>query len=83
MFHQFNKDSGKPIEECKLKVLYASPSSADGNVEDEALRSSTRSLDGNSVSFVEFIMFVCGVDVILMWGLTAVCHISVQMYISV
>ncbi|KAH7514249.1 vesicle-associated protein 2-1 isoform X2 [Ziziphus jujuba] len=44
----FNKDSGKQIEECKLKVLYVSPSSAVPNTEDEALRSSTRSLDGNS-----------------------------------
>ncbi|KAF3448258.1 hypothetical protein FNV43_RR08971 [Rhamnella rubrinervis] len=44
----FNKESGKVIEEFKLRVVYVSAASADGNVEDEALKSSTRSLDGNS-----------------------------------
>ncbi|KAA0041052.1 hypothetical protein IC582_014955 [Cucumis melo] len=31
----FNKDSGRTIEECKLKVIYISPTSALGNSEDE------------------------------------------------
>lgn len=48
---QFNKDSGKTIEECKLRVVYVSPSSAQGNLEDEGLVSATRSPDANSVSF--------------------------------
>lgn len=44
----FNKDSGKTIEECKLRVVYVSPSSAQGNLEDEGLVSATRSPDANS-----------------------------------
>ncbi|GLT76349.1 hypothetical protein SLA2020_480170 [Shorea laevis] len=41
----FNKDNGKVIEECKLKVFYMSPNSAS---EDEGLRSSIQSPDSNS-----------------------------------
>ncbi|GKV10800.1 hypothetical protein SLEP1_g22113 [Rubroshorea leprosula] len=41
----FNKDNGKVIEECKLKVFYMSPNSAS---EDAGLRSSIQSLDSNS-----------------------------------
>ncbi|GLT91131.1 hypothetical protein SLE2022_090340 [Rubroshorea leprosula] len=41
----FNKDNGKVIEECKLKVFYMSPNSAS---EDEGLRSSIQRLDSNS-----------------------------------
>ena len=49
---QFNKESAKEIEECKLKVFYISPS-AQGNSEDEGLKSSTeQSPDSNSVSLV-------------------------------
>ncbi|KAH9776990.1 Vesicle-associated protein 2-1 [Citrus sinensis] len=44
----FNKDSGKTIEECKLRVVYVPPSSAQGNLEDEGLVSATRSPDANS-----------------------------------
>ncbi|EOY24208.1 Plant VAMP (vesicle-associated membrane protein) family protein [Theobroma cacao] len=45
----FNKESGKEIEECKLKVFYMSPSSAQGNSEDEGLKSSSQqSPDSNS-----------------------------------
>ncbi|XP_022737949.1 vesicle-associated protein 2-1-like isoform X4 [Durio zibethinus] len=44
----FNKESAKEIEECKLKVFYESPS-AQGNSEDEGLKSSTeQSPDLNS-----------------------------------
>ncbi|KAK3225001.1 hypothetical protein Dsin_004863 [Dipteronia sinensis] len=43
----FIKDSGKAIEECKLRVLYISPSSH-GNSEDDALGNSVRSPDANS-----------------------------------
>ncbi|XVE57575.1 hypothetical protein DITRI_Ditri04bG0101000 [Diplodiscus trichospermus] len=45
----FNRESGKEIEECKLKVFYVSPSSAQGNSEDEGLKSSSeQSPDSNS-----------------------------------
>ncbi|XVF10909.1 hypothetical protein REPUB_Repub07fG0224000 [Reevesia pubescens] len=45
----FNRESGKEIEECKIKVLYISPSSAQGNSEDEGLKSSNdQSPDSNS-----------------------------------
>ncbi|KAJ8774492.1 hypothetical protein K2173_016938 [Erythroxylum novogranatense] len=45
----FNKDNGeKTIEECKLRVVYVSPSSAQGGLEDEALRGSTQSSDPSS-----------------------------------
>ncbi|KAJ7952578.1 vesicle-associated protein 2-1 [Quillaja saponaria] len=43
----FNKESGKSIEECKLRVVYISPSSAQGNSEDEGWRSSPQSIDTN------------------------------------
>ncbi|GAB4857667.1 Vesicle-associated protein 2-1 [Ancistrocladus abbreviatus] len=41
----FNKDSGKAVEECKLRVVYLSPHLAKGTTDDEAFRSSKRSLD--------------------------------------
>ncbi|XP_052210880.1 vesicle-associated protein 2-1 [Diospyros lotus] len=44
----FNKDSGKTIEECKLRVVYVSPQAADGNSEDEVLKGSKWSFDDNS-----------------------------------
>ncbi|KAJ4712653.1 Vesicle-associated protein 2-1 [Melia azedarach] len=44
----FNKDSGKTIEECKLRVVYLPPSSAQGNLEHEASGISARSPDANS-----------------------------------
>ncbi|KAJ0104871.1 hypothetical protein Patl1_18380 [Pistacia atlantica] len=44
----FNKDSGKTIEECKLRVVYTPPTAAQGNLEDEGLGSSTWSPDANS-----------------------------------
>ncbi|KAI4327181.1 hypothetical protein L6164_019673 [Bauhinia variegata] len=44
----FNKDSGKSIEERKLRVVYISPSSAQENTEDEAFKSSSQNLDTNS-----------------------------------
>ncbi|XP_022732227.1 vesicle-associated protein 2-1-like [Durio zibethinus] len=45
----FNRESGKEIEECRLKVFYVSPSSAQGNSEDEGLKSSNeQSPDSNS-----------------------------------
>lgn len=39
----FNKESGRALEECKLRVVYTSPTSAQGNLDDESLKSSTRS----------------------------------------
>lgn len=47
---QFNKDSGKTLEECKLRVVYLSPTSAQGNSEFDALGSSAQSAESNSVS---------------------------------
>ncbi|KAG2679793.1 hypothetical protein I3760_11G067100 [Carya illinoinensis] len=44
----FNKDSGRAIEECKLKVVYISPASAQTNSEDQALMGSTQSPNPNS-----------------------------------
>ncbi|KAG7952193.1 hypothetical protein I3843_12G046900 [Carya illinoinensis] len=46
----FNKDSGRAIEECKLKVLYISPASAHANSENQALAGSTQSPDTNSLT---------------------------------
>lgn len=55
---QFNKESGKEIEECKLKVFYMSPSSAQGNSEDEGLKSSSQqSPDSNSVSLIGDLLY--------------------------
>lgn len=42
----FTKESGRVLEECKLRVVYITP--AQGNSEDEAMRSSMHSLDTNS-----------------------------------
>ncbi|OMO85274.1 Major sperm protein [Corchorus olitorius] len=44
----FNKDSGREIEELKLKVYYVTPSSTQASSEDEGLKSSTQSPDSNS-----------------------------------
>ncbi|KAM2726335.1 hypothetical protein EV2_038786 [Malus domestica] len=43
----FTKESGRVLEECKLRVVYVA-SGAQGNSEDEAMRSSMHSLDTNS-----------------------------------
>nr|XP_028956779.1 vesicle-associated protein 2-1 isoform X2 [Malus domestica] len=42
----FTKETGRVLEECKLRVVYITP--AQGNSEDEAMQSSMRSLDTNS-----------------------------------
>uniref|UniRef100_A0A5B7C2G7 Putative Plant VAMP (Vesicle-associated membrane protein) family protein n=1 Tax=Davidia involucrata TaxID=16924 RepID=A0A5B7C2G7_DAVIN len=44
----FNKDSGRTIEECKLRVVYISPHAAVGNSEDEAFRGLKQSFDSSS-----------------------------------
>ncbi|XP_028762651.1 vesicle-associated protein 2-1 [Neltuma alba] len=45
----FNKDAGKStIEECKLRVVFLCPNSAQGNSEDEALKRSIQDLDPDS-----------------------------------
>ncbi|XP_044476306.1 vesicle-associated protein 2-1-like [Mangifera indica] len=44
----FNKDSGKTIEECKLRVVYIPATAAQGNLGDEVLGTSTHSSDANS-----------------------------------
>ncbi|KAA8526015.1 hypothetical protein F0562_007885 [Nyssa sinensis] len=45
----FNKDSGRTIEECKLRVVYISPHAAGGNSEDEASRGLKQSFDSSSM----------------------------------
>ncbi|XP_027337661.1 vesicle-associated protein 2-1-like [Abrus precatorius] len=39
----FNKDSGKSIEELKLRVVYISPTSPHGSTEDDTVMNSTQS----------------------------------------
>ncbi|KAA8522172.1 hypothetical protein F0562_012845 [Nyssa sinensis] len=45
----FNKDSGRTIEECKLRVTYLSSQAAFGNSEDEGFRSMKQSFDGSTM----------------------------------
>lgn len=52
---QFNRESGKTIEERKLRVVYISPQAALGNVEDEALMGFKQSPEYSSVSSVTFL----------------------------
>ncbi|XP_050265708.1 vesicle-associated protein 2-1 isoform X2 [Quercus robur] len=46
----FNKDSGKAIEECKLRVTYISPSSAQANSTEESLKDSQLSSDSTHLA---------------------------------
>nr|XP_023873257.1 vesicle-associated protein 2-1 [Quercus suber]POE84839.1 vesicle-associated protein 2-1 [Quercus suber] len=46
----FTKDSGKAIEECKLRVMYVSPSSAQANSTEESLRDSQLSSDSTHLN---------------------------------
>lgn len=62
---QFSKDNEKSkIEECKLRVLFITPTSAQRNSEDEALKYFIQNLDPKSVSLWIFLpLFVslfCG-----------------------
>uniref|UniRef100_A0A7C9CPP0 MSP domain-containing protein n=1 Tax=Opuntia streptacantha TaxID=393608 RepID=A0A7C9CPP0_OPUST len=41
----FTKESGRVIEECKLRVLYVLPNSSQGNPDGDSLDSSIRGLD--------------------------------------
>ncbi|XP_074317297.1 vesicle-associated protein 2-1-like isoform X2 [Silene latifolia] len=41
----FNKDNGRTVEECKLKVVYASPHSSQYNTDDDSINSSAGGLD--------------------------------------
>lgn len=43
----FNKDTGKTVEECKLRVIYQLPKAA-GNSEDEALKGFEQSFSNSS-----------------------------------
>ncbi|CAL5359748.1 unnamed protein product [Camellia sinensis] len=45
----FNKDSGRTMEERRLRVVYLSPDAAVGNSEDEASKSSKQSFDNGSM----------------------------------
>ncbi|KAK9095125.1 hypothetical protein Scep_026594 [Stephania cephalantha] len=50
----FNKDSGKVIDECKLKVIYTTPSSGNENSEDETpLKASREIFDANIMRTVQ------------------------------
>ncbi|XP_021893645.1 vesicle-associated protein 2-1 [Carica papaya] len=44
----FNKDSGKTIEECKLKVAYVSPASTQASSEDEGSKNAALSPETNA-----------------------------------
>ena len=57
---QFNKDSGKTVEEYKLRVVYLSPQAARGNSEDEALTGVQGNFDNDSVSSAIFLFFKFG-----------------------
>lgn len=46
----FSKDSGRAIEECKLRVLYISPASAEENSTEETLGASTLSPDSTHLN---------------------------------
>lgn len=41
----FTKESGRVIEECKLRVVYVFPNSSEGNADGDSLDSSIRGLD--------------------------------------
>ncbi|XP_021765798.1 vesicle-associated protein 2-1-like isoform X1 [Chenopodium quinoa] len=49
----FNKDSGRTIEECKLRVVYVSPNSTQGNAEDDSASKPGRGLNAQGNQSVE------------------------------
>lgn len=49
----FNKDSGRTIEECKLRVVYVSPNSAQGNADEDSTSKLGRGLNAQNNSSVE------------------------------
>lgn len=53
---QFNKDGGKTVEECKLRVVYVSPNTGQDNLEDNTLKSSRQSFDDSTVSLSDWYM---------------------------
>ena len=55
---QFNKDSGKAVEECKLRVVYVSPQPA-----EEALKELKQNIDSSSVSFSNCSLFLISLTV--------------------
>lgn len=57
-YFQFNKDSGRAIEECKLKVIYMTPNSAMGNPEDEKNSSQSSTVSAEVLLFVYFILIL-------------------------
>lgn len=58
--NQFNKDSGKVIEECKLRVVYTL---ANRNSGDGSFASSNENADYNSVSSIKILC--CGLKSII------------------
>ena len=62
---QFNKDSGKMVEEYKLRVVYLSPQAARGNSEDEALTGVKGNFDNDSVSSAIFLSLSLVVSLVL------------------
>lgn len=49
----FNKDGGKTVEECKLRVLYVSPKTGQENLEENMLKSSRQSFDDSTNQSVQ------------------------------
>ncbi|XP_057519061.1 vesicle-associated protein 2-1 isoform X1 [Amaranthus tricolor] len=49
----FTKDSGRTIEECKLKVVYASPNTAQATTDEDSTNKSGRGLNAQSNSTVD------------------------------
>ncbi|XP_021765800.1 vesicle-associated protein 2-1-like isoform X3 [Chenopodium quinoa] len=49
----FNKDSGRTIEECKLRVVYVSPNSTQGNAEDDSASKPGRGLNKQTLQRIK------------------------------
>ncbi|KMT11814.1 hypothetical protein BVRB_5g105140 isoform B [Beta vulgaris subsp. vulgaris] len=49
----FNKDSGRTIEECKLRVVYASPNSTQGSADEDSINKPGRGLNAQGNSSLE------------------------------
>lgn len=53
---QFNKDTGKVIEECKLRVVYVNPQSGSANAEESFKQSSDTSMVSSFKNYSQFIL---------------------------
>ncbi|KAL2903054.1 Vesicle-associated protein 2-1 [Bienertia sinuspersici] len=52
----FNKESGRTIEECKLRVVYVSPNSAQGNADEDSVSKPGKAPNAQGNSSVEDIL---------------------------